>query len=107
MGAEWLSAHTPPPLAFDHQAILERAIARLQLRLEYGNLALEFLPDTFTLPELQGVYEAIGNRELDKRNFRKRMLASGVLTPCGERRSGVGRPAQLYRRTKGTRVVAL
>ncbi|WP_339097089.1 NUDIX hydrolase [Deinococcus sp. VB343] len=107
VGAEWLSAHTPPPLAFDHQAILERAIARLQLRLEYGNLALEFLPDTFTLPELQGVYEAIGNRELDKRNFRKRMLASGVLTPCGERRSGVGRPAQLYRRTKGTRVVAL
>ena len=53
------------------------------------------------------MYEAIGNRELDKRNFRKRMLASGVLTPCGERRSGVGRPAQLYRRTKGTRVVAL
>ena len=107
VGAEWLSAHTPPALAFDHRAILDRAIKRLQLRLEYANLALEFLPDTFTLPELQTVYEAIGHRELDKRNFRKRILAAGILTPCGERRSGVGRPAQLYRRAKGTRTAAL
>ena len=107
LGAEWLPAHAPPALAFDHQAILDRAIKRLQLRLEYANLALEFLPDTFTLPELQTVYEAIGHRELDKRNFRKRILALGILTPCGERRSGVGRPAQLYRRAKGTRTAAL
>ena len=107
LGAEWVSAHRPPRLAFDHQAILDRALARLQLRLEYANLALEFLPDTFTLPELQGVYEAILNRKLDKRNFRKRLLAQGSLTPSGERRSGVGRPAQLYRRAKGTRTPAL
>ncbi|CAM4076597.1 NUDIX hydrolase [Deinococcus marmoris] len=105
--AEWLSAHRPPRLAFDHQAILTRALLRLQLRLEYANLALEFLPDTFTLPELQGVYEAILDRQLDKRNFRKRLLAQSVLTPSGERRSGVGRPAQLYRRAKNVRVAAL
>jgi 8-oxo-dGTP diphosphatase len=107
LGAEWLSAHHPPRLAFDHQTILTRALLRLQLRLEYANLALEFLPDTFTLPELQGVYEAILNRQLDKRNFRKRLLAQGILTPSGERRSGVGRPAQLYRRAKNVRVAAL
>ncbi|WP_291429748.1 NUDIX domain-containing protein [Deinococcus sp.] len=107
LGAEWVSAHSPPRLAFDHQAILDRALARLQLRLEYANLALEFLPDTFTLPELQGVFEAILNRKLDKRNFRKRLLSQGTLTVSGERRSGVGRPAQLYRRAKGTRTPAL
>ncbi|GAA5500692.1 hypothetical protein Dxin01_00417 [Deinococcus xinjiangensis] len=107
VGAAWHSAHTPPPLAFDHQQILSRAIGRLQLRLEYANLALEFLPETFTLPELQVVYEAIGNRKLDKRNFRKRLLSLGILTPSGERRSGVGRPAQLYRKAKNVRVAAL
>lgn len=101
--AAWFPAHAPPPLAFDHAAILNRAIKRLQLRLEYANLALEFLPETFTLPELQGVHEAILDRTLDKRNFRKRLLAQGILTLSGERRSGVGRPAQLYRRAKGTR----
>ncbi len=107
VGAAWHSAHTPPALAFDHKQILDRAIGRLQLRLEYANLALEFLPDTFTLPELQVVYEAIGNRKLDKRNFRKRLLAQGILTTSGERRSGVGRPAQLYRKAKNVRVAAL
>jgi 8-oxo-dGTP diphosphatase len=107
LDAEWLSAHRPPRLAFDHHDILTRALLRLQLRLEYANLALEFLPDTFTLPELQGVYEAILDRQLDKRNFRKRLLAQGILTPSGERRSGVGRPAQLYRRAKNVRVAAL
>ncbi|ANE44008.1 NUDIX hydrolase [Deinococcus puniceus] len=107
LGAAWLSAHQPPPLAFDHHLILDRAIKRLQLRLEYANLALEFLPDTFTLPELQGVYEAILDRKLDKRNFRKRLLTQGILTPSGERRSGVGRPAQLYKRAKNARVAAL
>lgn len=107
LGAEWLSAHRPPPLAFDHRSILDRALARLQLRLEYANLALDFLPDTFTLPELQVVHEAILDRPLDKRNFRKRLLAQGILTPSGERRVGVGRPAQLYRRAKNTRTAAL
>ncbi|WP_420595750.1 NUDIX hydrolase [Deinococcus sp.] len=101
--ADWFAAHTPPPLAFDHATILERAIKRLQLRLEYANLALEFLPETFTLPELQSVHEAILNKTLDKRNFRKRLLSQAIMMPSGERRSGVGRPAQLYRRAKKAR----
>lgn len=104
LGAGWFAAHAPPPLAFDHSEILNRAIDRLQIRLEYALLALEFLPDTFTLPELQGVYEAILNRRLDKRNFRKRLLSQGALTTSGERRSGVGRPAQLYRRASRVRI---
>lgn len=105
--AGWYPAHQPPPLAFDHHAILQRALLRLQIRLEYANLALEFLPDTFTLPELQAVYEAVLNRKMDKRNFRKRLLSQGMLTTSGERRSGVGRPAQLYRRAKNVKTPAL
>jgi 8-oxo-dGTP diphosphatase len=104
LGAGWFPAHTPPPLAFDHQDILNHAIDRLQIRLEYALLALEFLPEAFTLPELQGVYEAILNKRLDKRNFRKRLLSQGVLTTSGERRSGVGRPAQLYRKASRVRI---
>ena len=104
LGAGWFAAHLPPPLAFDHGLILASATGRLQRRLEYALLALEFLPETFTLPELQGVYEAVLNRRLDKRNFRKRLLSQGVLTTSGERRSGVGRPAQLYRRAGRTRL---
>ncbi|WP_189002589.1 NUDIX hydrolase [Deinococcus roseus] len=100
VGAAWFVAHDPPPLAFDHADILSRAIRRLQTRLEYANLAFEFLPEHFTLPELQEVYEAILNQKLDKRNFRKRILSQGLLEPAGERRNGVGRPAQVYRRTK-------
>ncbi|MBB6099313.1 8-oxo-dGTP diphosphatase [Deinobacterium chartae] len=101
--AAWFEAHEPPPLAFDHADILAHALRRLQVRLEYAGLALEFLPDTFTLPELQEVYEAILARPLDKRNFRKRILAQGLLEAAGERRNGVGRPAQLYRRAKRLR----
>jgi 8-oxo-dGTP diphosphatase len=101
--AEWFPAHAPPALAFDHAEILARALKRLQVRLEYAQLALEFLPETFTLPELQEVHEAILARKLDKRNFRKRLLAQGLLVPSGERRNGVGRPAQLYRRAKNVR----
>lgn len=104
LGAGWFPAHRPPPLAFDHADILRRAIERLQIRLEYAHLALEFLPETFTLPELQGVHEAVLDRPLDKRNFRKRLLAQGVLSTSGERRSGVGRPAQLYRKAGHVRL---
>lgn len=104
LGAGWFAAHSPPPLAFDHHEILSYATQRLQIRLEYGLLALEFLPETFTLPELQGVYEAVLNKRLDKRNFRKRLLSQGILTTSGERRSGVGRPAQLYRRASRVRM---
>lgn len=98
--ARWYSAHEPPPLAFDHADIVQLALSRLERRLGYAHLAFKFLPEVFTLPELQAVYEAILNKPLDKRNFRKQMLSQGVLTACGERRSGVGRPAQLYRRKK-------
>ncbi|HTM68226.1 MAG TPA: NUDIX hydrolase, partial [Candidatus Binatia bacterium] len=62
------------------------------------NVAWSLLPKTFALADLQEVYEAILGRELDKRNFRKKALASGILEPTGELESGAAhRPAELFR----------
>ncbi len=105
--AAWCGAHDPLVLAFDHADILAHALRRVSIRLEFAYLALEFLPETFTLPELQEVYEAILAKKLDKRNFRKRILSGDALEGAGERRVGVGRPAQLYKRSKRLRLPML
>jgi len=108
--AEWFNLEALPPLAFDHAEILAMARQRLQAGLENSPIAFEFLPAEFTLAELQSVYEIVRGEPLDKRNFRKRVLALGVLEESGgERRNGAHRPAKLYRlvsfgqREKGSR----
>ena len=71
---------------------------RLVAKLEYSTIAFQLMPEAFTLTELQHVYELIERREIDKRNFRKRILALGVIEPTGEeKREGPHRPAKLYR----------
>jgi 8-oxo-dGTP diphosphatase len=95
--ADWFSAHTPPPLAFDHVDILAYAIQRLRYKLEYTALAFQLLPETFTLTELQGAYEHILNEKLDKRNFRRKVLAAEILEETRHMRGGDHRPAKLYR----------
>ena len=89
-----------PPLAFDHARIIAVATERLRSKLEYTNAAYSLLPESFTLGELQHVYEAVLSRPLDPRNFRKRILELELVVPTGEtRRGGAFRPAQLYRFT--------
>ena len=95
--ADWFSAYTPPPLAFDHADILAYAIQRLRYKLEYTALAFQLLPETFTLTELQGAYEHILNEKLDKRNFRRKVLAAEILEETRHVRGGDHRPARLYR----------
>jgi len=96
-----LEGDEPLPLAFDHAGILAYALARLRAKLGYTSVAYALLPEEFTLSELQRVYEIILGRALDKRNFRKKMLAAGILeaTPR-QKREGAHRPAQLYRFTR-------
>ena len=93
----WWSIYDLPPLAFDHAAILRYALTRLRFKLEYTAVGFKLLPPTFTLSELQKAYEVILGEELDKRNFRRKILAAGIIEPGGGTRSGEGRPAQLYR----------
>jgi len=94
---QWVPALHPPPLAFDHARILDTAVRRLRGKLTYSTVAYGLLPDTFTLSELQGVYEAVLGERLDKRNFRKKVLALGMVEATGEHRRGPHRPAQLHR----------
>jgi 8-oxo-dGTP diphosphatase len=95
--AEWWSVYDLPPLAFDHAAILKYALQRLRYKLEYTAVGFEILPEVFTLTELQTAYEVILGEELDKRNFRRKILGAEVIEETGERRVGEGRPAKLYR----------
>ena len=95
--ARWWSVYGLPPLAFDHADILEYALQRLRYKLEYTAVGFELLPETFTLSELQSAYEIILGEELDKRNFRRKILSADVIEATGEYRTGEGRPAKLYR----------
>jgi 8-oxo-dGTP diphosphatase len=95
--AQWWSTAQLPPLAFDHDAILKYAIERLRNKLEYTTVGFQLLPRQFTLTQLQRVYEAILDRQLDKRNFRRKIELLGILTPLKEwQREGASRPARLY-----------
>lgn len=96
--AEWFPISKLPKLAFDHAEIIKVALARLQAKVRYQPLGFELLPPKFTLSELQHLYEAILDVELDKRNFRKKVLGFGLLIPLEEmQKSGCHRPAQLFR----------
>jgi 8-oxo-dGTP diphosphatase len=95
--ASWQPALSPPPLAFDHGEILDAAVSRLRSKLSYSTVAYGLLPDTFTLTELQAVYESVLARPMDKRNFRKKVQSLGLVEETGQLRRGPHRPAQLYR----------
>ena len=94
----WFSVYNLPSLAFDHAKILEYALNRLRGKLAYTTIAFNLLPEQFTLRELQRVYEIILHRRLDKRNFRKKILSTGILEDTGAKKmEGTHRPARLYR----------
>ena len=96
--AMWMPARKHPPLAFDHERILNNALDRLSNKLEYTTVGFQLLPKKFTLSQLQRVYEAVLGRQLDKRNFRRKIALLGVLKALDEWvRDGPSRPAQLHR----------
>src|SRR5690606_25837900 len=77
-GAHWLSLHQIPDLIFDHSQMVQDALARLRDKARFHPLGFELLPEKFSLPQLRDLYEEIYQRELDKRNFRKKILAMGI-----------------------------
>jgi 8-oxo-dGTP diphosphatase len=96
--AEWFPVSKTPKLAFDHADILATALARLKGKVRYEPIGFELLPPRFTLSQLQHLYEAVLRTDLDKRNFRKKVLSLGLLVPLKETRmAGPHRPAQLFR----------
>jgi 8-oxo-dGTP diphosphatase len=96
--AAWFPAAQPPALAFDHADILQTASQRLRGKVRYEPIGFELLPEKFTLSQFQHLYEAVLQTEVDKRNFRKKILGMGLLIPLKEQvRTGAHRPAQLFR----------
>ena len=93
----WFPVATLPGLAGDHSDILAYALRRLRYKLEYSAVGFQLLPAEFSLSELQHTYEIILGENLDKRNFRRRMLQSGIIETTARLRTGEGRPARLYR----------
>ena len=96
--AQWFPISKTPKLAFDHAGILAVALNRLKSKVRYEPIGFELLPTKFTLSQLQHLYEAALERDLDKRNFRKKALSYGLLIPLKEQQlTGRHRPAQLFR----------
>lgn len=99
--AQWVEIGALPSLAYDHQMIVQDAIQRLQAKLTYKPVGFELLPDVFGFSDLEQLYETILQRNIDRRNFRRKVLGFGILSETGETRSeGAGRPATLYRFNK-------
>lgn len=96
--AAWFGIHDIPSLAFDHNEILRVAHERLRGKLRYVPIGFELLPRKFTLSQLQHLYELLLEKELDKRNFRKRVLGMDILIETDEVEQDVAhRAARLYR----------
>lgn len=94
----WWDLRALPPLLFDHDEMVSKALCVLRTQLSHQPIGLNLFPDTFTLPELQRLYETILGRTLDRRNFQKKMLDLGIVERVGQRRGeGARRAPYLYR----------
>jgi 8-oxo-dGTP diphosphatase len=99
---KWHSISDVGKLAFDHNEILAASLEKLKRRVRVQPIGFELLAPKFTLTDLQHLYEAIleidPKKGIDKRNFRKKILAMNILLDCEETQEGVAhRPAKLYR----------
>lgn len=108
-GIGWFPVGDLPKLAYDHKEIVKTALERLRSKLEYSNIVYGLLPDEFTLTNLQKTYETILGKELDKRNFRKKILSLNILAETGKMESGqANRPAMTYRfKEKKPRIIEM
>lgn len=99
--AQWVPLAQVRALPFDHVEIVAKALARVRDKATYSSLPAFLLPDTFTLPELMGVYEAVLNQRLDQSTFRHKVEKQGMIRKVrGDAKrlqKGAGRPATLYR----------
>ncbi len=97
-GATWIPISSMPKLIFDHSVMISRALKKLQIRARTQPIGFELLPDKFTIPQLQGLYEAIYNKALDKRNFRRKLLAMDLLEKQEEKERESSRKGAWYYR---------
>lgn len=94
--AQWFPISKVPTLAFDHDMILRNALNRLRGKIRYQPLGFELLPERFTIPELQTLYETVLEITLDRRNFRRKILDTGLLIDHNETVKGVPHKGAVY-----------
>ena len=93
---EWFNIHDIPDMLLDHRDILNKALENLQLQLNYHPVGYNLLPEKFTMPELQKLYETILDKKLDRRNFQRKIVGNGVLKRLNETKKGVAHKAPYY-----------
>ncbi len=86
---EWIDHNEVPDLILDHREILDRALETLRIELNLMPVGYNLLPEKFTIPELQKLYETILGRKLDRRNFFRKITAIGILVKLDEKKSNV------------------
>ncbi|KRD11608.1 NUDIX hydrolase [Flavobacterium sp. Root901] len=98
---QWFKIEEVPELAFDHNLILQKAIERLKAKLTYEPIGFDLLPKEFLFSELENLYCTILEKEIERRNFRKKILSFGIVEET-ENYSPIktGRPAKLFRFNK-------
>ncbi len=95
-GASWISVSTLPKLIFDHGEMVKRAMRKLRIRARTQPIGFELLPEKFTIPQLQRLYEAIYQIPFDKRNFRRKLLAMGLLEKLNEKEKETSKKGAFY-----------
>lgn len=103
--ADWFNIKNIPELGYDHEEILEKAIAYLRKIILRSNIVKVLLPEKFTMPELQKIYESLLEKDLDRRNFRKKILHLGLIKEVrGENVNRVGKPAKYYKFKRNVKI---
>jgi 8-oxo-dGTP diphosphatase len=95
-GAHWRSISRLPELIFDHHSMVSRALGELQRKIKVKPIGFELLPEKFTLVQLQDLYEAIYQRSVDKRNFRKKILSMNLLEKFDEKEKETSKKGAYY-----------
>jgi len=93
---EWFSLKRMPKLIFDQQEMVEMAKRRIRYKAALHPILFELLPSRFTIPQLQSLYESVYNTTIDKRNFSKRILATGLLIKQAEKDKAGSRRGAFY-----------
>jgi len=99
-GAHWWPVTKLPSLVFDHEAIVENALAVLQQKASIDLIGKELLPDMFTLMQLRNLYEAIFQKSFDPGNFRKKVLSVGILERSNSKNTTESKKGAFYYRFK-------
>lgn len=94
--AQWFPVNDLPVLAFDHDEIISVALERLRWKITYEPLAFRLLNNSFTMSQVQTIYEVVLGQSFDRRNFHKKMMALGYITPTDQQTRNNGRPGTLY-----------